>query len=177
LADHASCASVVAWLGDRQVLVVNRAGEAADEEAVLQAPASLEAIRALLRSRVGDTLAVIATQADGAILFWNRGARRLYGWSEAQAIGRNVVQLTPAVQSREEAAQIMRTLAGGEPWAGEIVLRKRDGSPFRAFVTDIPLALGGEAAAVIVGCSAPIDRQPAVAAYAEKLRRELAVAR
>jgi len=177
LADHASSDSVVAWLEDRQVLALTRAGEAdaaPDAAEVPAGPARLEAVRAVLRGRAGDTLAVIATQADGAILFWNRGAKRLYGWGETDAIGRNVVELTPAVQSRGKATEVMETLARGEPWAGEIVLRKRDGTPFRAYVADIPLELAGEAAAVIVGCSGAVERRAAVSAYAEKLKRELA---
>lgn len=172
LADHPSSARVDVWLEDRQVLAVSRAGAA--PAAPAPGAAALETIRALLRSHLGDAVAVIATQADGAILFWNRGARRLYGWSEAEAIGRNVVEMTPAVQSRDQAGEIMARLGRGEPWEGEIVLRKRDGAPFRAFVADIPLALGGEAAAIIVGVSAAVERKAAVAAHAEKLRRELA---
>jgi PAS domain S-box-containing protein len=173
LAGHASAERVVGWLDDREVLAVTRTGQAAPP-ALPEGPAALEHVRGRLRSRLSDTVAVIATQADGAILFWNRGAKRLYGWSEAEAIGRNVIALTPAVQSREQAAAILAALARGEPWDGEIVLRKRDGSPFRAFVCDIPLALGGEPAAIIVGASAPTERKAAVVAYAEKLRRELA---
>ena len=171
LESHGSSARVVAWLDDREVLAVSREGQPAAAPA--DGPAALERVRGLLRERIGDPIAVIATQADGAILFWNRGARRLYGWGEAEAIGRNVVELTPAVQARAEAAEVMATLARGEPWEGEMVLRKRDGAPFRAYVADIPLALAGDPAAVIVGASAPMERKAAVVAYAETLRREL----
>jgi len=176
LADHASSASVVVWLEDRQVLAVTRAGEASAATAP-SGPAALETIGGLLRARVGDTLSVIATQDDGAILFWNRGARRLYGWSEADAIGRNIVEVTPAVQSREQAGEIMQALRRGESWEGEIVLRKRDGGPFRAYVADIPLAMGDDPCGVIIGISAATERRAAVTAYAETLRRDLAATR
>jgi PAS domain S-box-containing protein len=171
LASHPSSERVVAWLADREVLVGTRTGQA--PAAAAGGPAALERVRGVLRSRIADTLAVIATQDDGAILFWNRGAKRLYGWSEAEAIGRNVVEVTPAVQSRAEAAEIMEVLGRGEPWEGEILLRKRDGAPFRAFVADFPLAVAGQAAAIIVGASAPIERKAAVVAYAETLRGDL----
>jgi PAS domain S-box-containing protein len=170
----ASSERVVAWLGDREVFTVSRTGKAPTVPA--NGPAALERVRGLLRARMGDPIALIATQADGAIMFWNRGARRLYGWSETEAIGRNVVEVTPAVQSREAAAEVMAVLARGEPWEGEIVLRKRDGAPFRAYVADIPLGLAGDPAAIIVGASAPVDRKAAVVAYAEALRRELTAA-
>jgi PAS domain S-box-containing protein len=174
LESHASSERVVAWLGDREVFTVSRTGKAPTVPA--NGPAALERVRGLLRARMGDPIALIATQADGAIMFWNRGARRLYGWSETEAIGRNVVEVTPAVQSREAAAEVMAVLARGEPWEGEIVLRKRDGAPFRAYVADIPLGLAGDPAAIIVGASAPVDRKAAVVAYAEALRRELTAA-
>src|SRR5947208_2052536 len=33
--------------------------------------------------------AILVLDLPGAIEFWNQGAERLYGWSAAQAIGRN----------------------------------------------------------------------------------------
>jgi len=37
--------------------------------------------------------AVITTDPDGVILAWNPAAERLYGWPEADVIGRNVADV------------------------------------------------------------------------------------
>lgn len=177
LADHRGAVRVVAYQEAREVAEVTREGAAQSlapaAAAAAVGPGALERVRGLLRARADDTIAVIATRDDGAILFWNRGARSLYGWSEAETIGRNVVEVTPAVQSREAATEIMDSLRRGEAWQGEIVLRKRSGAPFRAFVADTPLTLDGRPAAVIVGASASIESKAAVISYCEALRRDL----
>ncbi len=57
--------------------------------------------------------AVILVDLDGGIQAWNRGAERLYGWSEAEALGMNLRDLTPPDQSAE-AAGLMHQLGAGE---------------------------------------------------------------
>ena len=37
--------------------------------------------------------AIVIRTIEGTILFWNRGAERLYGWSAEEATGRNVQEL------------------------------------------------------------------------------------
>ena len=83
--------------------------------------------------------AVIATDLAGAITYWNRAAEQLYGWRSDEVLGRNVVEVTPSDQSREQAAEIMRRLGAGERWSGEFLLRRRDGSTFPGLVTDAPI--------------------------------------
>lgn len=71
--------------------------------------------------------AIIARAADGRVLFWNKGAERLYGWSSEEAAGRGLKELLYAApEAFLEANE--RTLQGGE-WSGELSQRKRDGSP------------------------------------------------
>ena len=70
---------------------------------------------------------------------WNPNAETLYGWTAAEAIGRNVVELTPSEQATGDAETIMKTLRAGESWSGEFLLRRKDGSEFLAFVSDTPI--------------------------------------
>lgn len=37
---------------------------------------------------------VVMIDLKGRVIFWNSGATRLYGWSKAGAIGRNIGKLT-----------------------------------------------------------------------------------
>jgi diguanylate cyclase (GGDEF)-like protein/PAS domain S-box-containing protein len=83
--------------------------------------------------------AVIAADLDGTILYWNPFAERLYGWSAAEAMGRNVVELTTAAPARALAHQIVAQLRQGRSWWGEFEARQRDGTPFPAHLTGSPI--------------------------------------
>jgi PAS domain S-box-containing protein len=70
--------------------------------------------------------AVTVTDADGALIEWNEAAEQLYGWTAAEAIGRDQIELLEPI-----------ILATGEPatlgnrtgrWDGEYRVRRRDGS-------------------------------------------------
>lgn len=93
--------------------------------------------QANLLSVVGN--AVIATDMQGRVTYWNPAAEKLYGWSIGEALGRQIVELTPTEQSREHAQEIMDHLSQGESWSGEFPVRRKDGSEFIAFVFDNPI--------------------------------------
>ncbi|WP_084507248.1 sensor histidine kinase [Geminicoccus roseus] len=71
--------------------------------------------------------AVLVRGMDDVVVYWNRGAEEMYGWSRAEAIGRPFAELTrttlPAPAGTIEA-QLMRT----GRWEGELVQLRRDGS-------------------------------------------------
>ena len=83
--------------------------------------------------------AVIATDLEGRISYWNHFAERLYGWPAAEAVGRSIFEVTPAETSGEQAGEIMSQLAAGRTWSGEFNVRRRDGTSFPALVTDTPI--------------------------------------
>jgi PAS domain S-box-containing protein len=85
------------------------------------------------------TQAVIATDLEGRVTYWNRFAERLYGWTSVEAIGRNIVELTPAPEWQAEAAGIFERLKQGYAWSGEFRVRDRHGRSFIARVTDSPI--------------------------------------
>ncbi|NVP57265.1 PAS domain-containing sensor histidine kinase [Mycoplana rhizolycopersici] len=70
--------------------------------------------------------AIFLRDAAGKVIYWNRGAEALYGWSEKEAIGRDADQLLPATFpiSRNEAE--FSLLANGS-WQGELVVRTKSG--------------------------------------------------
>ena len=64
---------------------------------------------------VQDSNDAITVQGfDGRILAWNRGAARMYGWSEAEALGMNIVETLPQ-DRRDEYRSFMHRLESGEP--------------------------------------------------------------
>jgi PAS domain S-box-containing protein len=82
---------------------------------------------------------VIATDLQGTITYWNQYAEKLYGWSATEAVGRNIMDITPAQSTYEQAAEIMSALSAGKAWSGEFIVRRRDGTTFPALVTDTPI--------------------------------------
>ncbi|HXH22305.1 MAG TPA: PAS domain S-box protein [Dehalococcoidia bacterium] len=92
-----------------------------------------------LQTRMLDAVgqAVIATDRDGLVTYWNRAAEEMFGWNQGEARGRSVFELiVPPGDGEREA---FRELRRGRSWSGEFVLRRKDGSLFPAFVTDTPI--------------------------------------
>ena len=83
--------------------------------------------------------AVIATDPQGKVVYWNKAAENLYGWSAKEAIGRPIVEITPSEELIERAKEIMTELSRGRSWTGEFVVRHKDGTTFPALVTDTPV--------------------------------------
>jgi len=79
--------------------------------------------------------AIIGMDPTGVIVAWNPGAERLYGWSQAEAIGRDLAMTIPDDRQSERVA-IMKAVAAGElipPY--ETVRLRKDGSSFDASIT------------------------------------------
>lgn len=83
--------------------------------------------------------AIIATDLQGKITFWNLAAERLYGWRAEEVLAKNILEVTPSRLSREEAAAIMANLVRGETWYGDFEVQRRDGRTFRVYVIDAPI--------------------------------------
>lgn len=102
--------------------------------------------------------AVIATDPDGSIIYWNSAAEKLYGWTAEEILGRHVLELVPP-EAVDEAGVIMAGLAMGESWSGDFWMRRRDGSRFPAFVTDTPVLDGTGALVAIIGTSSDVSER------------------
>ena len=98
--------------------------------------------------------AVIATTTDGRIVYWSKAASTLYGWSEQEALGRDILEVTPTAMTRADATDIMENLRNGRTWTGEFNVQRRDGQEFLAYVRDLPVHSNGSLVG-IVGISRP----------------------
>src|SRR4051812_19522940 len=85
------------------------------------------------------TDAVIVTDAQGRVTFWNETAEALYGWKQAEVLGRSIMDVTPAPEALEKAAEIVTRLKAGESWTGTFRVRHKDWHWFEVHVTDIPV--------------------------------------
>jgi PAS domain S-box-containing protein len=112
--------------------------------------------------------AVIGTDLEGNVIHWSDAAERLYGWSREEALGKQILDLTPTTISRPQAESILQELAAGTIWSGEFEVRARSGESFRASVTDVPLTGESGETKGVIGVSAPSSRPADLCALLER---------
>jgi len=83
--------------------------------------------------------AVIATNQNNEVIFWNNSAEKLYGWAEKEVLGRNIIELNISEQSASQVDEILKTLTSGRSWSGDFWVKRKDGTEFPAYVTDTPI--------------------------------------
>ena len=83
--------------------------------------------------------ALVATDPEGRIVYWNPEAQKLYGWKSAEVRGRNILDVTMAPEQRQKATEVMERLKRRKSWSGEFLVKHKDGSIFPAMVTDSPV--------------------------------------
>ncbi|HRW05199.1 MAG TPA: PAS domain S-box protein [Caldilineaceae bacterium] len=105
--------------------------------------------------------AVIATDLTGTVTYWNRFAEKLYGWTSNEALGRNVLALTQVPALVDQAQTIMANLQEGKSWRGELLVQRRDGTSFPAYVMDSPVQNEQGELIGIVGISFDISERKA----------------
>jgi PAS domain S-box-containing protein len=106
--------------------------------------------------------ATIATDLSGRVIYWNRFAETLYGWSPEEAVGRNSIDLMVPIEGKPAAEEIMQQLRAGHVWNGEFVMQRRDGTSFPAEVTTSPILDHDNQLVGIIGVSNDItDRKAA----------------
>ena len=102
-------------------------------------PSTSSVVETRARELDGLRQAVIATDAEGRVIYWNDDARKLYGWTSAEALRRPINELTPTPLSRDEARRIFDTLRRGHHWSGAFPVTRKDGTKFVAHVVDSPV--------------------------------------
>lgn len=112
--------------------------------------------------------ALIVRDLKGEIRFWNRGAEQLYGWPRALAVGRLKHELLqPGFPKPLEESQHELTETGS--WEGELLHRKRDGSPI-VVSSRCALRRTDDHAIEVLEINRDLTEQKA---YEEKLGREV----
>ena len=91
--------------------------------------------------------AIAVASVDGRIVRWNRQAEALYGWTEAEVLGRPMVELLAS--DRASVGDIVERAYGGESWEGELSVLRRDRDTVVAYTFFAPV-LGDDGAVVAV---------------------------
>lgn len=83
--------------------------------------------------------AVYIFNLSAEVTYWNRTAELLYGYTEAEALGSNVLELLVHKKHYDVAWKIISQLMMGKHWNGQFPLLKKSGEMFNAFITNSPL--------------------------------------
>lgn len=82
---------------------------------------------------------IVITDRDGSIQWVNPAFTRLTGYSLEEAFGQNPRILKSGVHGKEFYEHLWNTILSGQPWHGEIVNRKKDGSHYVERLTITPV--------------------------------------
>jgi diguanylate cyclase (GGDEF)-like protein/PAS domain S-box-containing protein len=122
--------------------------------------------QAKLLEAVGQS--IIATDLEGKVIYWNRGAQDLYGWSSEEALGRSLRDLTVSEEALEKAEEVGSELRAGRTWSGETLLRRKDGSHVPVLGTATPLFDDRGNLVGMIGVSTDISQRKALEAELER---------
>jgi len=71
--------------------------------------------------------AILVRDLDQNILFWNKGAEKIYGWTAEEAVGKNAKELLYKASSAHFVEAVRAVIQNGK-WQGEIHQARRDGA-------------------------------------------------
>src|SRR6516225_6640991 len=94
--------------------------------------------------------AIISKSLEGIVTSWNKGARRLFGYSAEEMLGQPVSRIIPVERSEEEAQILARLRRGERVDYYETVRRHKDGRMVDVSLTMSPIRDGG---GCIIGAS------------------------
>jgi len=130
--------------------IIGVMGIGRDLTARKQAEAALrqseERFRVLLQNN--SSVAVQSYGPDGTTRFWNQASERLYGYTAAEALGRNLLDLIipPEMQEGVKQAMLQMARTGQAIPASELTLQRKDGTRVTVF--------SSHATVLIPGCAA-----------------------
>ena len=145
------------------------------QQEIAERTAAEEAVhfQALLLDSISQ--AVIATDLEGRVTYWNSFATTLYGWSEQEALGVEIYKLTVDEYGQLDAHEIMAQLARGEGWAGEFVCRGKDARPFPVSISDTPILDSSGHLIGVLGVSWDITERKFTEGILENQARQMAL--
>lgn len=95
-----------------------------------------------------QNIAIQGYRIDGTVTYWNKDSERLYGFTESEAMGRNLVDLIIPEEMRGEVLIAIKNMAESDQAipAAELLLKKKDGSRVPVFSNHVLVQLPGEEA-------------------------------
>lgn len=76
--------------------------------------------------------AIVATNLDDEIVYWNRSAEKLFGWKEKEILGKKTTDILASGKQSKQITHAHQVLQARQTWEGELKLKHKAGH-------DIPL--------------------------------------
>jgi PAS domain S-box-containing protein len=117
------------WLSTTKIVddKAKLTGVATTERDITERKRSEQASRRMATIVQNSSDAILMLDLDGNILAWNRGAEKMYGWSEVEALRLNINETVPAEQRAETAGFLEQLKLGQMVESLETKRRTRDG--------------------------------------------------
>lgn len=103
--------------------------------------------------------AIIVTDIEGHVIYWNDHATAVYGWTKDEVQGRNVMEFMASDLTYAEGMAIMEQLKNGKAWSGEYTVKHKEGHNFKIFVHDSPLFNAEGQITGIIGVSRDLSEE------------------
>jgi PAS domain S-box-containing protein len=81
---------------------------------------------------------IVAVDARGIVLYWNKHAEQMYGWSAQEAVGQPVTELILPAAAAAAGRELVDELQPGETHGSDYWVTRRDGTQFPVFATSTP---------------------------------------
>ncbi|CAL9096296.1 unnamed protein product [Musa textilis] len=75
---------------------------------------------------------------EGRVIYWNRSAANLYGYTASEALGQNAIELLVDAHDFNIASNMVRRVTMGESWTGKLPMKNKLGECFVAITTNTP---------------------------------------
>ena len=115
-----------------------------------------------LQARLLDSVeeAVIASDFDNKIIYWNKHAEKMYGWTKEEALGKTIITLDNSDSiTQAEATHAMQAVQQGNSWSGEFKAKSKNGNVFPVFTSISPVIDNNEKSIGIISVSHDITKQ------------------
>jgi len=122
---HGAVDYVLKQRPSRLVPAIRRALHNAKEHARLQQAEQIIREQGALLDKASD--AIFVCDLAGQIIYWNKGAEKIYGWIADEALGKNVLQLFFKGILTPQVEEIFKAAITQDEWSGELQKVAKDG--------------------------------------------------
>jgi PAS domain S-box-containing protein len=115
--------------------------------------------------------AIVITAVDATIQYVNPAFERITGYSQRQAVGKNLSILRSGKHDAHFHADITNTVLTGNVWSGQLINRRKDGSCYTEFMTLSPVRNAAGKTINLVAISRDVSEQVAMETQLRQAQR------